>query len=853
MRELYGAEISAHNSLANLSSSMGKLLLNKGVFYLAKEKKEKRGNKEFEKLKENLKSRFVNSAHIMFGRDIQELPMNEIYKTVAAVAKQIITENWIKTNKAYMDREEKQVYYFSIEFLLGRLLKSNLMNLGIEDAVSEVLEELDLHLEDAIEEEPDAGLGNGGLGRLAACFIDSMAAHRLPGHGCSIRYQYGLFEQKIIDGNQVEIPDNWLRDGFAWEYRKPDKSIDVKFNGHAYMKEMEDGTLKLVHENAMIVMAVPYDVPVVGYHNNTVNTLRLWNAEVNRDFSDYGLLTQDQIRAKSDYRNFVESITTSLYPDDSSYEGRRMRLIQEYFLVSAGTQSIVRHYKLTGMDIHDFAQKIAIHINDTHPALCVAELMRILIDQEEFEWNEAWAIVKNTIAYTNHTIMPEALEKWPVDMFRELLPRIYMIIEEINRRHLEEVRLRYPKNDDKVRALSIIEAGEVHMARLSIVGSHSVNGVAKIHSDILKSTTLHDFYEYSPKMFNNKTNGITHRRWLMGSNRELADLIDDAIGSRRWHRYPEQLDLLNDSVEDKSFLTELGKVKKMRKADLAEYIKKHNGTILDPDTIFDIQVKRIHSYKRQLMNILHIMYQYHRLKTDPSYDILPTTYLFGGKAAPGYYIAKETIRLINAVAKRVNNDASIHDKLKVVFIENFGVSIGEIVYPAADVSEQISTASKEASGTGNMKFMMNGAITLGTLDGANVEIRDAVGDEHCVIFGLKAGEVLHYYATGEYSAWNEYNTNDKVRIVMNQLTDGTYGNFQSLFDYFLHANDEFFILKDFNAYADAHEEILRRYKNKYEWLKSAAMNIANSGRFSSDRTIDEYASEIWQVKPVMIG
>ena len=824
---------------------------------MVKEKKDKKhkgqSSKEFEKLKEGLKIRFVNTAHIMWGRELDELTENEIYQTVAATAKQYISDNWIKTNRTYAERQEKQVYYFSIEFLMGRLLKSNLINLGIEEAVKEVLEDLDLDLDKTFEEEPDAGLGNGGLGRLAACFIDSMAAHRLPGHGCSIRYQYGLFEQKILNGNQVEIPDNWLKNGFAWEYRKPDKAIDVKFNGHAYMKKMEDGSLKLVYENPMTVMAVPYDVPIVGYHNNMVNTLRLWNAEVNRDFSDYGMLTQEQMRQKNEYRQFVESITRYLYPDDSTYDGRRMRLIQEYFMTSAGVQSIVRHYKKTGMDIHDFAQKIAIHINDTHPAVAVAELMRILVDEENLEWNEAWAITKNTIAYTNHTIMPEALEKWPVDMFQSLLPRVYMIIDEINRRHLIEVRERYPKNEGKVHAMSIIQDGMVHMARLAIVGGHSVNGVAKIHSEILKSTTLHDFYEYNPKMFNNKTNGITHRRWLMGANPELADLIDATIGSRRWHRHPEQLDLLNDHIEDKPFLTELGNIKRLRKEALARYIKEHNKIDVDPDSIFDIQVKRIHSYKRQLMNILHIMYQYHKLKTDKNFTMLPTTYFFGGKAAPGYYIAKETIRLINAVADKINNDASIENRIKVVFIENFGVSIGEIVYPAADVSEQISTASKEASGTGNMKFMMNGAITLGTLDGANIEIRDAVGgDEHCVIFGLKAEEVLNYYATGTYSAWDEYNRNENVRTVVNQLTDGSYGDFRSLYDYLVHANDEFFILKDFNAYAQAHEEIMKRYQDRFHWLRSSAMNIANSGGFSSDRTIDEYADEIWQVKPVMI-
>ena len=835
--------------------SVFQLLFKWGVLHLAREKKDIKRDREYEALKDSLRLRFVNNAHVMWGREIHELTKNEVYQTVAATAKQFITENWIKTNSAYMQRQEKQIYYFSIEFLLGRLLKSNLINLGIEDAVEDVLDGLGINLSDTYEEEPDAGLGNGGLGRLAACFIDSMAAHRLPGHGCSIRYQYGLFEQKIVDGNQVEIPDNWLKNGFAWEYRKPDKAIDVKFNGNAYMKKMEDGSLKLVYENPMTVMAVPYDVPIVGYHNNTVNTLRLWNAEVNRDFSDYGRLSQEEMRRKNEYRQFVESITEFLYPDDSTYDGRRMRLIQEYFLVSAGVQSIVRHYKKTGMNLHDFSKKIAIHINDTHPALCVAELMRILVDEEGFEWNEAWAITKNTMAYTNHTIMPEALEKWPIDMFQPLLPRVYMIIDEINRRWVEEVRDRYPGDEGRVRELSIIQDGMVHMARLAIVGSHSVNGVAKIHTGILKSTTLRPFYEYNPRLFNNKTNGITHRRWLMGANPELMELLDKTMGSRRWHRHPEQLDLFNDFINDKPVLAELERVKKIRKTALAEYVKKHNGIEVDPDTIFDIQVKRIHSYKRQLMNILHIMYQYNHLKAhDKDFMMEPTTYFFGGKAAPGYYIAKETIRLINAVAEKVNNDLETNKMLKVVYIENFGVSIGEIVYPAADVSEQISTASKEASGTGNMKFMMNGAITIGTLDGANVEMRDAVGsDEHIVIFGLKAEEVLDYYANGGYSAWDEYNNNEDVRAVVNQLTDGTYGDFHSLFDYLVHQNDEFFILKDFNAYAEAHREIYRRYKDHFHWLRSCAVNIANSGIFSSDRTIDEYAKEIWQVKPVMIG
>ena len=801
--------------------------------------------------KEGLKQKFLATAHILWGRDFAELTSHEVYATIVAVVKQYISENWVKTNKAYMKRHDKQIYYFSIEFLLGRLMRSNLVNLGEMELFHDALEEIGVDLNDVFPEEPDAGLGNGGLGRLAACFIDSMASLALPGHGCSIRYQYGLFEQKIIKGNQVEIPDNWLANGFEWEYRKADKAVNVKFNGNAYMKEEEDGSLSLVHEDYMTVMAVPYDVPIVGFRNNTVNTLRLWNAEVNRDFSDYGTMTREQIQAKKEYRNFVESITEYLYPDDSSYEGRRLRLIQEYVFVSAGVQSIVRHYILADMDLREFADKIAIHINDTHPAVAVAELMRILVDEQGFGWDEAWEITCKTMAYTNHTILPEALEKWPIDMFRSLLPRIYMIVEEINRRHLEEVRERFPNDEQMVRELSIIEDGQVHMARLAIVGSHSVNGVAAIHTDILKRDTLRFFHKYYPKKFNNKTNGITHRRWLIASNPELTNLIDETIGDG-WQKKPSELSRLNDHVTDKSFLAELAKIKRQRKGDLSDFIHTHGGILVDPDMIFDIQVKRIHSYKRQIMNVLHIMYLYHELKTNKRFRIPPTARFFGGKAAPGYYIAKETIRLINAVADKVNNDKAVSDMLKVVFIENFGVSIGEIVYPAADISEQISTASKEASGTGNMKFMMNGALTLGTLDGANVEISQAVGREHCEIFGLRAEEVLNYYATGSYKAWDEYNTNPAVRLVVSQLIDGTYGDFHSLRDYLIHGNDEFFVLKDFGAYDRAHKNMNRKYEDRAAWLKSSAINIANSGVFSSDRTIEEYANDIWHVKPVKI-
>ena len=806
-----------------------------------------------DKIKEELKERFITTSRILYGRELSELSINEVYNTIANVVKQYTTENWIKTNKQYAINENKQIYYFSIEFLLGRLLNTNLINLGLKHPMQAVLKELGLNITDIYNEEPDAGLGNGGLGRLAACFIDSMASLGLPAHGCGMRYQYGLFEQKIINGTQIEIPDNWLRDGFAWEFRKPNKSVTVRIGGNAYMKEVPgEDRLELVHENYAEVMAVPYDVPVIGYMNNTVNNLRLWNAEVTRDFSDYGTLTQAQINERQEYRRWVNKITEYLYPDDRSSDGKRLRLIQEYFFTSAGIQSILRHYRLTHDNYYGMEEKIGIHINDTHPATAVAEMMRILVDEEKMEWEEAWDITTHTMAYTNHTILPEALEKWDIDLFKGVLPRLFMIIEEINRRFLEVVRKKFPGDEDLVRSVSIIENGQVHMAHLAIVGSHSVNGVAKIHSDILKTSTLKQFYKIFPKKFNNKTNGITHRRWLISANNDLAHLIDSKL-TRKWRFDYRMLSKLNDYVDDPDFLKSLNKIKRARKRELAQYVWSHNKVRVKVDSLFDIQVKRIHSYKRQLMNIMHIMYQYDRLKNDPDYDMpIPVAYFFGGKAAPGYYTAKETIRLINAVADKINNDESINGKIKVVFIENFGVSLGEMVYPAADVSEQISTASKEASGTGNMKFMMNGAITLGTLDGANVEIHEQVGDDNCVIFGLRAEEVLAYYENGSYSAWDEYNTNERVRTVMNQLTDGTYGNFQTLFDYLINSNDEFFILKDFDAYIAAHEEIVRRYQDKDAWLRSSAINIANSGVFSSDRTIKEYAEDIWEIEPVEI-
>ena len=810
-------------------------------------------NKRIEE-KANLEKSFLKTANMMFGKDWGELTKQELYQTLASTIRQYISENWIMTNKYYAENDCKEMYYFSIEFLLGRLLNANLINLDMKDICKEAMKDLGLDIQELFKQEPDAGLGNGGLGRLAACFIDSLASLGLPGHGCTIRYQYGLFEQKIIDDNQVEIPDNWLKNGFAWEYRKADKEVAVRLGGNAYMAQQEDGSLKLVHEGYNTISAVPYDVPIVGYHNNVVNTLRLWNAEVPKDFASLnGTREQLQERLRQSYQ--VQAITSCLYPEDSSYEGKMLRLTQEYFFVSAGVQSIVRHYKRRKGDLKDFAKKIAIHINDTHPAMAIPELMRVLVDEEGMDWDTAWNITKNTVAYTNHTIMPEALETWPIDMIKNLVPRIYMIIEEINARFLKNVRALYPSDEQRVRNVSIIQDGVVHMARLSVVGSHSVNGVAKIHSDILKTYSMKDFNEIYPKKFNNKTNGITHRRWLIAANPELSSLIDEAI-SDKWRKDPSHLIDLLDYQDDKSFLDRLAEIKKGHKIYLAGHIKRRSGFDIDPDSVYDIQVKRIHSYKRQIMNILHVMYVYNWIKNDPQTakaTMIPRTFMFAGKAAPGYHIAKETIRLINTVADIVNNDKDVNDCIRVAFLENYGVTLAEKLFPAADVSEQISLAGKEASGTSNMKFMMNGAITLGTLDGANVEIRDAVGDDNCVIFGLKAEEVMEYYKNGLYSAWTEYNVNPKIHDVVDNLLTGPFiknGDFHDLHNYLFNSNDEYFVFKDFMSYCEAHSKIKAKYLDRYGWLKSSLINIAHSGIFSSDRTIREYADDIWNLKSI---
>lgn len=803
--------------------------------------------------KEEFKKIFTQKAHILWEKELRDLTYNEVYQTLAYMIRDAISEDWMHTNERYAAEKTKQVYYFSIEFLLGRLLESNLIGIDMETICRDGLHDLGWNLDDIIPQERDAGLGNGGLGRLAACFIDSLAALQLPGHGCSIRYQYGLFKQKIVDDQQVELPDNWLVHGYPWEVKRVDKAVNVRFGGNAYMRPTEDGKLECVYETYSSVRAVPYDVPIVGYHNDTVNTLRLWRAEYSRDDVYRELSIGDRHRAFR-YKDHVQQISRFLYPDDSTEEGRRLRLMQEYFFVSAGVQSIVRYYKAKyKTSLYQFDQYISIHINDTHPVLVIPELMRIFMDEEGMSWEDAWQITVRTVAYTNHTILPEAMEKWSIPMFQSLLPRIYLIVEEINKRWLKEVRNRYPGDEQKARDVAVLWDGQVHMAHLAVLGSHSVNGVAEIHSQILKDSTLHQFYTCFPNRFSNKTNGISHRRWLIQSNPQLTTLINEAIGTD-WQQQPSQLSKLEAFASDPAFLQQLGKVKAYRKEVLATYIQKNYHRTIRPDSLFDIQIKRIHLYKRQLLNILHILHMYYCLKDNPSLQITPRTYLLGGKAAAGYGEAKQTIKLINVVANMINRDRQVNQQLQVLFLENYNVSLGQLLFPAADVSEQISTAGKEASGTGNMKFMMNGAITLGTMDGANVEIHREVGDENCVIFGLRADEVMNYYMHGGYSSWNMYSTDTHIRRLMNALVDRSLNgeHFGMLYEALLDRNDEFFVLKDFASYCDAQQEISSRYGKRQDWLRSSAVNIAHSGYFSSDRTIQEYASDIWHIQPVRV-
>lgn len=788
---------------------------------------------------------YLNSRH---GKTLEEATNFEKYYTLAAMVKTEMSEQWIKTNEACQKQKAKQLYYLSVEFLIGRLLGSNLLNLGETEEWQELLKEIGLDLNALEEAEPDAGLGNGGLGRLAACFMDSLASLNLPGHGSSIRYKYGLFRQKISGGEQVEVLDNWLRNGYPWESRREELAVYVKFGGQV-TSEWVNGRLMVQHRESQLVRAVPYDVPIVGYHNGMVNTLRLWNAEapdVDRRLDDFNQ------PGKADVHR-IESITELLYPDDSTYEGRVLRLKQQYFMVSAALQRIVEDYKDSGCPIVKLAEKVAIHINDTHPALAVPELMRILMDKEGLRWEEAWHITTNVLAYTNHTILPEALEKWPVDTMRELLPRIFQIITEINERFCKQLWSYYPGNWKRISEMAVVGNEQVRMAHMAIVGSHSVNGVAALHTRILEKEALANFYRMTPYKFNNKTNGITHRRWLMLANPGLSRLITEAIGNDSWIREPEKLAILEAYRQDGPMLEALRKVKAESKQRFSDYLYARQGIRLDPTFRFDVQVKRIHAYKRQVMNALHLLYLYRQLQADPNMDIDPVAFIFGGKAAPGYDLAKRTIKLISDLVTAVNRDPVCKGKLQGVFVENFNVTKGEYVYPAADVSEQISLASKEASGTGNMKFMMNGAITLGTWDGANVEIAELVGRENIVIFGMSPEAVIQKQKDGTYRSWEIYRQDPLIRDLLDTLSlmGGSNRSGQTVYEDLVN-HDPYMVLGDLHSYIDAHERVAGLYRDQEDWSRRCLINIARSGYFSSDRTIREYARDIWMLDPIKL-
>jgi starch phosphorylase len=803
---------------------------------------------EKRKLKDDFKANFINKIEEVSGECLDDASLLKQYQALSEVIMDKVTTKWAKSNSTYNTYQSKQVYFFSIEFLIGKLLKADLCNLGIEDLVTESLEELGLDYKKIQAMESDPGLGNGGLGRLMACYLDSSAALEMPAHGNGIRYKHGLFEQRIINGEQIEVADNWLKDGYPFEIRKPDHSVIVKFYGDVHSEKI-NGNLTFIHENYEPILAIPYDIPIKGYLNDTVNSLRLWSAEPLESF-DLPVFNQGQFLDAVLHKSEAESISQILYPNDNGFDGKLLRLKQEYFFVCAGLKRIVRNYKKNNHDsIDGFSKKICIHINDTHPALCAPELMRILMDEESLGWDEAFRITVETISFTNHTILPEALEKWSIDIIKPLLPRIYMIIEEINRRFLIDINEKYPYDISRNNQLSIIKDGVVNMASLAIVGSHSINGVAALHSKILREETFHGYYQIFPERFHSITNGVTHRRFLMNSNPDLKHLIDQTIGDE-WHHNLFRLEDLIQYRDDPSFQTQFNVVKLKNKERLTQYINDENNLLIDPHSIFDIQVKRIHEYKRQLLNALHILYLYNQLKANPNISFTPRTFIFAGKAAPGYYYAKQVIHLINAIATLVNTDKSLHGQLKVVFLANFNVSLGELIYPAANISEQISTAGKEASGTGNMKFMMNGAITLGTMDGANIEIFEAVGPNNIVTFGLSAEEVSRYQQFGGYCSTDIYEKDPCIQLVLHQLIDDTLGtgiNFQTIYDSLLLHNDTYFLLKDFNAYAHAQNRLSQLYSDSKKWTKMSISNTAYSGMFSSDRSIKDYQREIWKI------
>lgn len=803
------------------------------------------------------KKEVLNNIKYLFRKTKETATDQEIFQAVAYAVRDIIIDRWLQTHKRYEDEDVKTVYYLSMEFLMGRALGNNLLNLCCYKEVTEVLNELGIDINALEDQEPDAALGNGGLGRLAACFLESLSTLNYPAYGCGIRYRYGMFRQKIENGEQKELPDDWLKNGNPFEVKRPEYAQEVKLGGYVRIEyDQKLGRNRYILDGYQSVMAVPYDIPVVGYNNNVVNSLRIWDAEplvqFNLDSFDKG----DYMKAV-EQENLARNLVEVLYPNDNHYSGKELRLKQQYFFVSATLQQVVKKFKTKHDDIHELPDKVVFQMNDTHPTIAVAELMRILVDEEGLEWDDAWGIVKKCLAYTNHTIMAEALEKWPVDLFMRLLPRVYQIIDEINKRFNHKIEECYPDQEAKIRSMAILYDGQVRMANLAIAAGFSVNGVARLHTEILKKRELHDFYLMMPDKFNNKTNGITQRRFLLHANPLLSSWITTQLGSDEWITDLSVLEGLKELVCDSKARKEFMEIKKQNKIRLAEYIKVHNNIDVDPESIFDVQVKRLHEYKRQLMNIMHIMHLYNQLKADPNMYFHPTTFIFGAKAAAGYKTAKQTIKLINSVAEVINNDPAVNSRMKVVFIENYCVSNAEIIFAASDVSEQISTASREASGTGNMKFMLNGAVTLGTMDGANIEIVEEVGAENAFIFGMNSDEVMALEANHSYNPRDIYNNDGDIRRVMDQMVDGTYdhGNtetFRELFNSLLD-NDVYFILKDFRSYADARRLVNETYgKENVKWAKMSMMNTACSGKFSSDRTIEEYVRDIWHLEKVMM-
>ena len=810
--------------------------------------------------KEAFKKSVKDNVKFLYRKTIEEATQEQIFQAVSYTVKDVIIDNWLATQKAYEEQDPKIVYYMSMEFLMGRALGNNLINLCAYGEVKEALEELGFDLNCIEDQEPDPALGNGGLGRLAACFLDSLATLNYAAYGCGIRYHYGMFKQKIQNGYQIEVPDNWLKNGYPFELRRPEYAKEVHFGGYVRVEyDPEKGGNKFIHEGYQAVKAIPYDMPITGYDNDVVNTLRIWDAEPIVDF-ELDSFDKGDYKKAVEQENLARNIVEVLYPNDNHYAGKALRLKQQYFFVSASLQAAIDKYKKKHSDIKKLYEKVTFQMNDTHPTVAVAELMRILMDEEGLGWDEAWEVTTKSVAYTNHTIMSEALEKWPIELFSRLLPRVYQIIEEINRRFILEIQAKYPGNYEKIKKMAIIYDGQVKMAHLAIAAGYSVNGVARLHTEILKNQELKDFYEMMPEKFNNKTNGITQRRFLLHANPLLADWITEHIGPD-WITDLPQLKKLAVYADDEKALQEFMNIKFKNKERLAKYILEHNGVEVDPHSIFDVQVKRLHEYKRQLLNILHVIYLYNQIKMHPEMEFYPRTFIFGAKASAGYATAKKIIKLINSVADVVNNDASINGKIKVVFIENYRVSNAEWIFAAADVSEQISTASKEASGTGNMKFMLNGAPTLGTMDGANVEIVEEVGAENAFIFGLSSDEVINYENNGGYDPNVIYNTDEEIRQVLMQLINGTFSNdtelFRDLYDSLLNTKntdraDRYFILADFRSYADAQKRVEAAYRDEKGWAKKALLNTACSGKFTSDRTIQEYVDDIWHLDKVIV-